>query len=122
MAVKKKVSRPAHTPPKRAKEQDKGGRSSGGGKKGFDNKNRGALFLNDKDGNDARPDYTGIADIEITKDMKPGSVVKFRLAGWSKTPNSGGADYLSLSIQKADKQGSNRKGGGDEEEESGDEE
>lgn len=106
MAAKtKKPARPAHKAPVRAQEQKGRPEKSGGGKKSFDNTNRGALFLNDKDGNDARPDYTGILDI----DVGDGKVVKFRVAGWIKTPNSGGDDYLSLSIQKADQQGSNKK-------------
>jgi hypothetical protein len=102
----KKVSRPKHTPPAPA-EEEKGGK---GAKKGFDNTNRGALFSNDKEGNDARPDYTGIVDLQIPDDAKPGDVVKFRLAGWIKEAKSNGEEFVSLQIQKADTQGSNKKG------------
>lgn len=103
----KKVSRPKHSPPKRAKEQES---RKGGKGKPFDNTNRGALFSNDKDGNDARPDYTGIVDLEIPKGAKPGEVIKFRLAGWIKEAKSSGEEFVSLTIQKADTQGSNKKG------------
>lgn len=106
--AKKKVARPPHKAPAKAKEQSEGRRSSG--QKTFDNTNRGALFLNDKDGNDARPDYTGTVDVKVPDDASPGDLVKFRVAGWTKTPNSGGDDFLSLSLQEADKQGSNKKG------------
>lgn len=108
MAAKKKVSRPAHKAPARAPEE-KDGPKKGKGTKSYDNTNRGALFLNDKDGNEARPDYTGTVDLEIPADVKSGDVVKFRIAGWTKTPNAGGDDFLSLNFQKADKQGSNTK-------------
>lgn len=109
MAVKKKkaVARPGHKAPEKAPEQK--GRGSGGERKEFDNTNRGALFLNDKEGNDARPDYTGIADVVVPEGAKAGDVVKLRIAGWIKQPKSGGDDYLSLNFQKADTQGSNRK-------------
>lgn len=112
MAVKKKVARPGHKAPAKAPEQKKG--KGGGGGKQFDNTNRGALFLNDKDGNEARPDYTGVADIEIPEGAKAGDVVKFRIAGWQRQPKNGGNDYLSINIQKADTQGSNRKQDEDE--------
>ena len=117
MAAKKKVKRPAHKAPAKAQEEKGSGRGSnrgsGGGKKSFDNTNRGALFPNDKDGNEKRPDHTGIADIEIPEGCKPGQVVKFRLAGWERESQNGDP-YLSLTIQKADKQGSNRKTRDDE--------
>lgn len=105
MADKKKSSRPAHTPPKRAKEEKS---SSRGGKQGFDNTNRGALFPNDKDGNEKRPDHTGTFDIKIPDGCKPGQVVKFRVAGWERESKNGNA-YLSCTIQKADKQGNIRR-------------
>lgn len=103
----KKVSRPAHKSPGKAKEQDapKGkGRNQRGG---FDNTDRGALFPNDKDGNEARPDHTGTIDIKIPDGAKPGEVIKFRLAGWERE-SAAGNPFLSLKIQKADKQGGNR--------------
>lgn len=105
MAKAKKVSRPPHKAPARAKEEK--GRKGGKGKP-FDNTNRGALFQNDKDGNEKRPDYTGIVDIKIPDDVEPGDVVKFRLAGWERESKSGDT-YLSLQIQKADKQGNGRR-------------
>lgn len=102
-----KMKRPPHTPPKTAKEETSS-RRGGGDKKPFSNTNRGALFQNDKDGNEKRPDMTGIIDIQIPEDVTPGQVVKFRLAGWERQDRNDNT-YLSLNIQKADKQGSNRK-------------
>lgn len=99
----KKVSRPKHTPPAHAEEE----KNEKGGKKGFDNTNRGALFSNDKEGNDSRPDYTGIVDLQIPEGVKSGDVVKFRLAGWIKAAKTSGEEFVSLQIQKADTQGSN---------------
>lgn len=101
-----KPSRPPHKSPKLAPE-DKSSRRDSGDKK-FDNTNRGALFQNDKDGNEKRPDMTGIIDIQIPEDAKAGQVVKFRLAGWERQDRNDNT-YLSLNIQRADKQGSNRK-------------
>lgn len=106
----KKVSRPKHSPPKRAQEQESGKSGKPGGRKEFDNTNRGALFQNDKDGNEKRPDYTGIVDVVIPDDVEIGDLVKFRLAGWEREDRNGNT-YLSLTIQKADKQGSNKGGG-----------
>lgn len=104
----KKVSRPKHTPPAKAQEQEPGKKG-----KQFDNTNRGALFANDKQGNENRPDFTGIVDIEIPEGVSPGDIVKFRLAGWEKTAQSSGDTFLSLQVQKADTQGGNgqKKGG-----------
>jgi hypothetical protein len=119
MAKNRKSARPPFTPPKRAKEEKSSRRD--GGRKEFDNTNRGALFQNDKDGNEARPDMTGIVDLQIPKDAKPGDVVKFRIAAWERTDRNDNP-YLSMTIQKADKQGSNKKGKGPDEEEADDKE
>jgi hypothetical protein len=105
--TKKKISRPAHSAPKKA-EEEKGG--TRGGRREFDNTNRGALFQNDKAGNEKRPDLTGIVDLEIPEGCKPGDVVKFRVAAWERESERSGNQYLSLTIQKADKQGGNKKG------------
>jgi len=101
MAAKKKPSRPAHKSPAKAPEQ-----SEKGGKKTYDNTNRGALFVNDKDGNESRPDYTGILDVEIPEKVAAGEVVKFRLAGWVKESKSSGEEFVSLVVSVAgDKSG-----------------
>ncbi len=52
--------------------------------------NSGALFRNDKQGNEARPDYRG--DITI-------GGVKYRLSGWVKEGQRG--KFLSLSVSPA---------------------
>lgn len=51
--------------------------------------NSGALFVNDKADNPARPDFTGNLDVEGTE---------YRIAAWKKTPNAGGKTFLSLKI------------------------
>lgn len=96
--AKAKAKRPAHASPKAAPEE-KGGRRAGG-KPTYDNTNRGAIFLSDKGDNPKRPDYTGSVDLEIPDDVSPGDIVKFRVAGWLKTPNAGGDEFLSLLVEK----------------------
>lgn len=54
----------------------------------YDNGMRGALFANDKRGNDKAPDYTGNCEIVGQK---------YRLAGWIQT-SKGGQTYLSLKV------------------------
>jgi uncharacterized protein (DUF736 family) len=90
----KKINRPKHTPPARAKEET----AEKGGNKTFDNTNRGVLFPQDKEGNENRPDLTGSADIKIPDDASPGDVVKFRLAAWEKESKAGNK-FLSLNFQ-----------------------
>ena len=46
----------------------------------YDNELRGSLFKNDKDGNEARPDYTGTCQI---------GGVEYRMAAWLKEAASG---------------------------------
>ncbi len=99
------VKRPKHNAPAKAEEQTSGK----GGQKQYDNTNRGVLFLNDKEGNDARPDYQGFADIELPAGSKAGDVVNFRLAGWIKTPKAGGDDFLSLTVQIKQEGGGQKK-------------
>ena len=48
----------------------------------------GALFINDKDGNDLRPDYQGNCKI---------GGVEYRLAGWKKEGAKG--NFISLKIE-----------------------
>ena len=48
---------------------------------------QGSLFKNDKEGNDARPDYTG-------KLMVDGQL--YRVAGWIKASGRSGEKYMSL--------------------------
>jgi len=50
----------------------------------------GALFRNDKDGNDARPDYRGDLTLENGE--------KIRIAGWLKEGAKG--KFLSLKVDK----------------------
>lgn len=52
--------------------------------------NTGALFGNDKDGNDKRPDYTGDAMV---------NGAKMRVSAWAKISKSGNA-YLSLKFSE----------------------
>ena len=46
----------------------------------YDNELRGSLFKNDKDGNEARPDYTGTCQI---------GGVEYRMAAWIKESKAG---------------------------------
>lgn len=50
--------------------------------------NSGALFKNDKDGNEARPDFTGNLDVEGSE---------YRIAAWKKVSKAGNT-FLSLKI------------------------
>lgn len=52
----------------------------------YDNELRGSLFKNDKDGNEARPDYTGTCQIGGTE---------YRMAAWLKESASG-KKYMSF--------------------------
>ena len=59
----------------------------------YDNTNRGVLFENDKQGNDARPDLTGEATLDIDgfADLprNEDGTVTIRLAAWSKESKAG---------------------------------
>ena len=55
----------------------------------FDNTNSGALFKNDKDGNESRPDYKGSINV---------GGVDFWISSWIKTSKKG-QKYMSLSVQ-----------------------
>jgi len=59
----------------------------------YDNSNSGVLFKNDKDGNEKRPDYKGSINV---------GGVEFWLSAWIRTPNAGGAKFMSLSVQPKD--------------------
>lgn len=52
----------------------------------YDNELRGSLFKNDKDGNEARPDYTGTCQI---------GGIEYRMAAWLKEAASG-KKYMSF--------------------------
>lgn len=55
----------------------------------YSNENRGALFKNDKQGNESRPDYTGNLNV---------AGVDYRISAWLKVGKSG-AKFMSLSVQ-----------------------
>ena len=59
----------------------------------YDNTNKGALFTNDKKGNESAPDRRGSINIEGKE---------YWLSGWIKTPKKGGAAFLSISAQPKD--------------------
>ena len=56
----------------------------------YDNTNRGALFRNDKDGNEKRPDYTG----KINVDGKD-----YVLSAWIRESKAG-VKFMSLSVSE----------------------
>lgn len=51
--------------------------------------------MNDKGGNDKRPDRRGTINIEG---------VEYKLSGWLRTPKNGGDKFLSLKAERSDKQ------------------
>lgn len=55
----------------------------------YDRTNTGALFKNDKQGNDKRPDYRGKLNV---------GGVDYEVAAWLKSSKAG-TKYLSLSVQ-----------------------
>lgn len=60
------------------------------GPKEYDNTNRGVLFPNDKQGNDARPDYTGKINVDG---------VEKRLAAWVTESKSGNvSQFLKITV------------------------
>ena len=58
--------------------------------KEYDNNNRGALYKNDKGGNDKRPDYRGSATI---------AGVDLNISAWIKRSQKTGDAYMSLSFE-----------------------
>jgi hypothetical protein len=56
----------------------------------YDNTNRGSLFKNDKEGNEARPDYKGMSNIEG---------VEYNVSVWLKT-SKGGMKYMAMVYEK----------------------
>lgn len=81
-----------------------------------DIKATGALFTNDKRGNDKAPDYRG--DFKITQELLDALAVAFgtghdkvQLAGWKKVGQKG--TYLSLSVQPPFQGGREQQGAAD---------
>jgi hypothetical protein len=60
----------------------------------YDNTNSGALFKNDKQGNDNWPDYRGQINVNGED---------FWISAWLKTSKKDGKKYMSLAIQPNDK-------------------
>ena len=56
----------------------------------YSNVNSGALFKNDKEGNEKRPDYRGTVDVEG---------VIYNLSSWIRT-SKGGMKFMSLVLEK----------------------
>jgi uncharacterized protein (DUF736 family) len=67
----------------------------------YDNNNSGALFKNDKEGNEKRPDYRGQAEVDR---------VEFWVSAWIREAKSG-AKYMQLKFEpkKAAEHSANRK-------------
>lgn len=63
--------------------------------KQYDNRNTGALFRNNKGGNDKRPDYTGTINVNGTE---------FWLSAWIKESKAG-MKYMQLSVQPKEARG-----------------
>ena len=60
----------------------------------YDNNMTGALFINNKDGNDKRPDYRGTCEIQG---------VEYKISGWRRTPKAGDT-MLSLRFEPKQQQ------------------
>lgn len=58
-----------------------------------DNTNRGALFRNDKQGNDKRPDYRGKLNVDGRD---------YKLSAWIREAKNGSGKFMSLSIEPVD--------------------
>lgn len=65
----------------------------------YDNTNSGALFKNDKQGNDNWPDYRGQINVNGED---------FWISAWLKTSKKDGKKYMSLAIQANDKKQSSQ--------------
>jgi hypothetical protein len=66
----------------------------------YDDTNRGVLFVNDKDGNEARPDFTGNVKINPEEyEVGDDGLITIRLAAWKKESAKVG-EYLSLSASQ----------------------
>ena len=61
----------------------------------YDNTNTGILFINDKEGNDKRPDRKGSINIEGRE---------YWLSGWLRQSNKTGETFLSLKAEPKDAQ------------------
>lgn len=70
----------------------------------YDNKNRGALFQNDKKGNEKAPDLTG----KITIVSPDGEVFDMWVSAWMKTSQKGD-DFISLALSEPKDKASNGK-------------
>lgn len=62
----------------------------------YDDANRGVLFVNDKDGNESRPDYTGKLTVKVGdyEEDNDGNIT-VRLAAWLNNSEKVG-DYLAI--------------------------
>jgi len=56
----------------------------------YDNNMSGVLFKNDKEGNEARPDYTGKCEI---------NGVEYWISSWIKTGKQSGNNFMSLAFK-----------------------
>lgn len=67
----------------------------------YDNNNSGALFKNDKDGKEKRPDYRGQCEVERTE---------FWMSAWIKTDKNGNK-YMQVKLEpkKASEHSANQK-------------
>lgn len=60
----------------------------------YDNNNTGALFKNDKDGNEKRPDYRGSAEV---------NGVQYWVSAWIRDKKDGSGKFMSLAFEAKDK-------------------
>lgn len=69
--------------------------SRGGGRQEYDNTDKGAIFENDRKESESHPDMRGEINIGGRE---------YWISGWWKRPKKGGADFLSVAVQRKDEQ------------------
>jgi hypothetical protein len=62
----------------------------------YDNTNRGALFKNDKEGNEKRPDYKGNATIQCPHCHAKSEM---KVSSWIREMRNGSSKFLSMNFE-----------------------
>jgi hypothetical protein len=65
----------------------------------YDNTNTGAIFKNDKAGNDKRPDYKGSLNVEG---------VEYWISCWIRTGQKDGKKFMSAKVERKERQSERR--------------
>ena len=65
----------------------------------YDNTNQGAIFKNDKAGNEKRPDYNGSLNVEG---------VEYWISCWIRTGQKDGKKFMSAKVERKERQSERR--------------